>query len=197
MLIVVRPPTHALFLKLFMLSEKSLDLILIPLDDLVTLSLELLFDLLELLMVVGSHIEELLAHSLNQVINVIILLFKRFNVFFIFLLKLIHELLDEIILLANNLLTGVLLDFDVFSKLLAVFLFFKLLPSPINLDILLVTCDDLSLDLVSSLFSLLFFLDTSVVLHGIGVRPDLGNDLRGFSFDLLQETTGLLNLQVS
>ena len=85
-LIVVRPSAHALLFKLLVLSKKSLDLILVSLDDLVTLSLELLLDLLKLLMIIGSHIKELLTHSLNQIINIIILLFKRLNVFFILLL---------------------------------------------------------------------------------------------------------------
>lgn len=152
-----------------MLSEQSLDLIFISLDDLISLPLELLFDLLELLMVVGPHIKELLTHGLDQVVNIIILLFQRLDVFVVLLLELVHELLDEVILLADDLLTGLLLHLDVLGKLLAVFLLFELLPSPVYLDVLLMRCDDLSLDLVGTLLSLFLLLNTPVVLHGVGM----------------------------
>jgi hypothetical protein len=167
------------------ISEEFLDLILIFLDDLIPLSLELFLDLLELLLIIGSHIKELLTHSFNQIIDVIILLFERFNIFFILLLKLVHELLDQVILLGDDLLAGLLLHLDILCELFAIFFLLELLPSPINLDIFLVTCDDLSLDLVCSFLSQFLLLDTSCVFGGIGVRPNLGDDLGCFTLDLL------------
>ena len=74
------------------------------------------------------------------------------------------------------------------GQLLAVFFFFKLLPGPVNLNVLLVTRDDFRVDLVVALFLHLFFLDATLVLNRISVRADLGDDLRRFAMDLLQET---------
>ena len=189
LVVILGSSAHAVFLKLLVLQKEGLDLILVSLNDLITLSLELLLDLLELLVIIGSHVEELLAHGFDKVVNIVILLFERLHVLIILLLELVNEGRNKLVLLRDDLLASIFLDLNVLSKLFAVLLLFKFLPSPIDFDIFLVTCDDLGLDLVGSLLPLLFLLDTPVVLHSVGVRSDLGDDLRSFSLDLFQETT--------
>jgi len=171
------------------LSKELSDLLFVFLNDVISFSQEGLLDLIKLLMVIDSHIQELLAHSFDQVIDVIVLLFQSFDVFFIFLLQLVNETADKITLLRDNLFASLLLNFDVFCKLLAVFFLFKLLPSPINFDILLMRSNDLCLDLVSSFLSLLFLLNTSGIFSCIGVRSDFSDNLGRFSSDLLKETS--------
>jgi hypothetical protein len=58
-------------------------------------------------------------------------------------------------------------------------------------------CDDLSLNLIGSLLSHLFLLDSSLVLEIISVSSDLGNDIICGSFDLVEETLGLSNLDIT
>ena len=74
------------------------------------------------------------------------------------------------------------------GELLAVFFFLQLLPGPVDFHVLLVTRDDFCVDLVVALFLHLFFLYATLVLNRISVRADLGDDLRRFAMDLLQET---------
>jgi len=188
-LIVLRSSVHAFFFEPLVLSKELPDLLFVFLNDVISFSQEGLLDLIKLLMVIDSHIQELLAHSFDQVIDVIILLFQSFDVFFIFLLQLVNETADKITLLRDNLFTSLLLNFDVFCKLLAVFFLFKLLPSPVDFYILLMRSNDLCLDLVCSFLPLLFFLNTSGIFSCIGVRSDFSDDLGRFSSDLLKETS--------
>jgi hypothetical protein len=63
--------------------------------------------------VVNPHIEELLAHSFDQIIDVVILLFQSFHVFLILLLQLVDEAADQVALLRDYLFASLLLNFDV------------------------------------------------------------------------------------
>ena len=81
-----------------------------------------------------------------------------------------------------------------FGQLLTVLFFFELLPGPIDFNVLLVGGDDLGLDLVGSLFTLLVLLNTSLVFSCIRVGPNLGDDLGCFSPDLLQETYQIMKI---
>ena len=148
-------------------------------------------------MIILSHISELLAHGFNELINVIILLLNSLDVLLILVLQLINKCLDEDILLLNDLFTGLFLNINILSKLLTVFLLFKLLPSPINLNILFMRCDDFSLNFICSLLSHLFFLDSSLVLKIVGMSTDLGNDFIGSPTNLFQETLGLSNFYIT
>jgi|TARA_B110000305_G_C19360914_1_gene599392 hypothetical protein len=75
--------SHILFLKLFLLLQERFDLSLVVLDDVVSFSEEGLLDLVELLGIISPHIDELLLHRLDKFINIIVLLFQGFDVFFI------------------------------------------------------------------------------------------------------------------
>ena len=112
-LVVLRSSVHAFFFEPLVLSKELPDLLFVFLNDVISFSQEGLLDLIKLLMVIDSHIQELLAHSFDQVIDVIILLFQSFDVFFIFLLQLVNETADKITLLRDNLFTSLLLNFDV------------------------------------------------------------------------------------
>lgn len=111
--VVLRPPMHTLLFQLLVLSEKLPDLLLIFLDDVIPFSQEGLLNLIKLLVVVNPHIEELLAHSFDQIIDVVILLFQSFHVFLILLLQLVDEAADQVALLRDYLFASLLLNFDV------------------------------------------------------------------------------------
>ena len=61
------------------------------------------------------------------------------------------------------------------GKLLAVFLLFKLLPVPVDFNVLFVRGDDFVLNLVGSFLLLLFFEVTTLVLGVVGVSFDSGD----------------------
>jgi len=85
------------------------------------------------------------------------------------------------------------LDLDVLSEFFAVLFLLELLPGPIDLDVLLVRCDNFRLDLVSSFSFHLLLLDSSDVLVSLSMGSDLGDNLGGLPLVLFQETLGLLN----
>ena len=78
--------------------------------------------------------------------------------------------------------------FTYLCELLAVLLLFQLLPVPINLDVLLVRCDNFVLNFVASLLLLLLLKHAAVVLSGIGVRFDTSNGLISVTAHLLKVT---------
>ena len=148
-------------------------------------------------MIILTHIAKLFAHCFNELINIIIFLFDSLNVLFILGFELINERLDENIFLFDNLLTSFFLNFDVPCKFFAVFLLFKFLPSPINLNILFVRCNNFSLNFVCSFLPHLLFLNPSLVLKIIGVCSDFGNDFIGSTSNLLQETLRFSDLDIT
>ena len=72
------------------------------------------------------------------------------------------------------------------GQFFAVFLFLKLLPVPINLDVFLMGLDDLILDLVSSFFFGLLLTSTAVLVQLFSVRLDFDQTLFGSSLNLLK-----------
>ena len=113
LLIVLRPPMHTLLFQFLVLSEKLPDLLLIFLDDVISFSQEGLLNLVKLLVVVDPHIKELLAHSFDQIIDVVILLFQSFYVFLILLLQLVDKAADQVALLRDDLFASLFLNFNV------------------------------------------------------------------------------------
>jgi hypothetical protein len=160
-----------------MLREKLCDFFPISLNNFTSFSYESSFNIFDLIVIILTHIVELLSHSLDQLINIIIFLLDGLDILFILVLELVNECLDENIFLFNDLFTSFLLNFNVSSKLLTIFFFFKFLPSPINFDIFLVTCNDFCLNFVGSFLSHLFFLNSSLVLEIISVGSDLCDDI--------------------
>lgn len=74
------------------------------------------------------------------------------------------------------------------SQFFAIFLFFKFLPCPINLDILFVTGDNLRLDLIGSIFSQFFLSISSLFFWIICKSPNLSNNVGRFTSDLFQKS---------
>lgn len=72
------------------------------------------------------------------------------------------------------------------SQFFAVFLFLKLLPVPINLDVFLMGLNDLILDLVSSFFFGLLLTSAAVLVQLFGVRLDFYQAFFGSSLNLLK-----------
>jgi hypothetical protein len=172
-------------LKFGVLLEKLGNFFTISLDDLTSFPDEGSLNVFNLVVVVLTHIIKLLSHCLNKLIDVIILLLDSFDVFLIFVFELVDESLNQNVFLFDNLLACFLLNLDISGKLFTVFLFFKLLPSPIDFNILLMRCNDLSLNFVGSLLSHLFFQDPSLVLEIISVCSDLRDDVISGSLDLV------------
>ena len=73
-------------------------------------------------------------------------------------------------------------------QLFTVFFFFQLLPSPVNLNVLLVTRNHFCVDPGVAFFPQFLFLDASLVFYHICVRSDLRDNLRSLTVNLLQET---------
>ena len=80
------------------------------------------------------------------------------------------ELLFELVLVLNNVLALDDLLLDILVQLLAVFLLFKLLPVPVDLNIFLVGGDDLVLDLIGSFAAGFLLLDAASVFSFVSVR---------------------------
>ena len=74
------------------------------------------------------------------------------------------------------------------GKFFAIFLFFELLPVPINLDVLLVRCDDFVLNFICSFFFLFFLLVAPFVFGVISVCFDLSDCQICLSADLFEIT---------
>ena len=71
------------------------------------------------------------------------------------------------------------------GQFFAVFLFLKLLPVPIDLDVFLVGLDDLVLNFVGSLFFGLLLASAAVLVQLLRVRLDLDEHLLSLPSDLL------------
>ena len=96
-----------------MLLKEFPDLSLISLNDIISFSQESFFNLIQLFMVINSHIKELLTHGFDKIIDIIVLFFQSFDVFLILELQLINKLSDQIIFLRNNLLASFFLYLDI------------------------------------------------------------------------------------
>ena len=82
---------------------------------------------------------------------------------------------------------------NILSQLLAILFLFKLLPVPVNLDVLLVRLDDLILDLVCSLLFSLLFTSATVFVQLLGVSFDLDDLLGSLSSELLESAFGFFD----
>jgi hypothetical protein len=116
------------------------------------------------------------------------LLHSGLDVLLILVSKLLHEAFDELILLLDDLFACLLLDFDVLRQFFTIFFLFEFLPSPIDFNIFLMGSYNFRLNFVGTLAFELIFLDPSNVFISLGMRPDLGDDIRSFPLDLLQKT---------
>ena len=72
------------------------------------------------------------------------------------------------------------------SELLAVLLFFELLPVPVDLDVLLVRLDDLVLDLVGPLLLGLLLNGAALLVQRLSLGLDADDSLFGLPADLLK-----------
>ena len=72
------------------------------------------------------------------------------------------------------------------SELLAVLLFFELLPVPVDLDVLLVRLDDLVLDLVRPLLLGLLLNGAALLVQRLSLGLDADDSLFGLPADLLK-----------
>ena len=148
---------------------------------------ECAFDGCQRISVIGSCVLELPRHTLYQLVDVIILLAAGFYIFVIFLLEVHHELLNDVFLVLNDFKAGLLLHNDVSVKLFAIFLFFELLPRPVNLNVLLVRGNDLILNLFRTISLQLLLTDAPLVFETVGVRADFRDDLGRLALHLLEQ----------
>lgn len=140
----------------------------------------------------GSHADKLRLRLINDGVDVLRHLRDRLDIVAVLLVNLLLKLLDKLLLISDDLITGSFLRINVLSQFFAIFFLFKLLPIPINFHILLVTLDDLVLNLVGALFLSLFLKCASFFINLLCVRLDLINlDLLLIPL-LLQEALGLL-----
>lgn len=167
--------------------EQPLDLHLVASQDALTLVGEGPLDGSQRISVVGSRIFVLLGHTLDELVDVVVLLAACFNVLVVFILKVSHELLDDVLLILDDFATSLLLHNDIFVELFAVFFLLELLPGPVNLDVLLVRGDDLILDFLGSFSLHLLLADASLVLEPVGVRTDFGDDFARLPLHLLEQ----------
>jgi len=79
------------------------------------------------------------------------------------------------------------------GQVLAVFLLFKLLPVPVDLDVLFVTGDDFVLDLVGTLLAVLVLDVATIVFRFFGVLLNFGDHLRSVVSRLLQQVCSNTN----
>jgi len=134
---------------------------------------------------------------LDQQVDILAHLLDRLDVVAVLLIDLPFELLDELHFVCDNLRACCLLRLDVLSKLLAIFLFFKLLPVPINFDVFLVGLDNFVLDLVRSLFFVAFFSSATFLVSLLGIDLDLDDFLLGLAAELLQLAFSFLDARVT
>ena len=100
-------------LNLLVLLEKVFDFSLIALENVSSLSVELLFNGLQLLVVVFTHVTELRLHRSNEKVNVNRHLLDGLDIVAVLLCDLTIELLNELHLIGDNLGTGGLLRLNV------------------------------------------------------------------------------------
>ena len=96
--------------------EEVLDFVFVSVEDGRTLSVELRLDALELLVVVLSHLNKLLLHLGDELVDILRHLLNRFDVVAIFLIDLGLKLLDELHLVCDDLSASCLLRLNVLSK---------------------------------------------------------------------------------
>lgn len=99
--------------ELLVLLKEVLDLVFIALEDLAALVVERFLNVVQLVRVVSAHLVELEFHRGDKQIDVIVLLLQGVHIFVILGLELLHELADEVLLLADDSLAGILLLIDV------------------------------------------------------------------------------------
>jgi len=107
---------HELNFQSFLLLKQGFDLLRIAVENFLSLSIEVVFNYVELISVVIAHVNKLLPHGLDQIINVIILLLEGFDVLLIFIFELRHKLLYKFILVIDDLLAGLFLNFNVLKR---------------------------------------------------------------------------------
>jgi hypothetical protein len=81
-------------------------------EDLRALVFEGFFDTYDVLLVSGSESFVLLLHLVDEHVDVVVHGAHRFDVLLVLALELLHELINEVFLIANNLLALILLEFD-------------------------------------------------------------------------------------
>jgi hypothetical protein len=132
--------------------------------------LELWLNSGELVSVVSAHADKLEFHASDEFVNVGVHLLHGLDVVLVLGLNGFLKLLFELVFVLNNVLALDDLLFDILVQLLAVFLLFKLLPVPIDLNVLLVGGDDFVLDLIGSFAASFLFLDAASVFSFVSVR---------------------------
>ena len=80
------------------------------------------------------------------------------------------KLFFELVFVLNNVLAFDDLLLDVLVQFFAVFLLFKFLPIPVDLNVFLVGSDDFVLDLIGSFTAGFFLLDAALVFSFVSVR---------------------------
>ena len=180
-----------------MLLKQLLNLQLVALEDGSALAIELTLNLVQLHVVVLPHLVELVLHALYQQIYILRHLLNRLDVVAVLLIDLPFELFDQLLLVGDDLGAGRLLRLYVLGQLLTVFLLLKLLPIPIDLDVLLVGLDHLILNFICAFLFSLLLASAPVFVQLLRVRLDLDQHLLSLSPDLLNLALGLLDLAVT
>jgi hypothetical protein len=170
------------------MGKKLFNFLFILLEQRSTLPFEFRFNLVQLSGVVGPHIRKLFFHTANQIIDMVVHELHLLDVVLVLLLDSFLELVLQLFLIRDDVLTLDNLFLDVLVELLAVFLLFEFLPVPVNFNVFLVGSDDFVLDLIGTLALLLFFLNTALVLNVIGVSFDRSDRLVCLAANLLQES---------
>ena len=179
-------PVEEVFLALLVLVEESVYLVFVASKDVTALTVELGFDVGEFGTVVFAHGHELVLHLGDECVDVLGHLRDRLHVVLVFLVYLRLELFDQLSFVGDDLITGSLLRLDVISKLFTVFFFFKLLPVPVNLHVLLVGLDHLVLDFVCALFLTSLLGGATEFVSLFSIDADLSNFLLRRFAHLLQ-----------
>lgn len=99
--------------ELLVLLKEVLDFVFVTLKYLAALIIERFLDVVQLVRIVCAHLVELKFHRCDQQINVIVLLLQRIDILVILGLELLHELADEVLLLTDDGLAGILLLINV------------------------------------------------------------------------------------
>jgi len=105
--------------------------------------------------------------------------------------------LDKLVLILDDLLASIDLNFDIFSELLAVFLLLKLLPVPVNLNVLFVTDQHFVFQLGGPLYAFLFFKPTPDIFLVVALQTDLVDHLICLTAHLLEDAVCLVDLLIS
>ena len=174
-----------LLLRLLVQLEQSLDLSIVLFEQSVSLAHELGLNLFELGFVVDAHARELELHIADQLIDVVVHQLHLLHVVLVLLLDGLLKLLLQFLLLLNDLLALQHLLLYVLVELFAVFLFFQLLPVPVDLDVLLVGGYHFVLDLVCAFASRFLLLNATLVLNVVRLGFDRSDRLAGLPSDLL------------